>query len=1569
MKDYQNIFKNNAVVITAVIILAMLGTLIISAFGIPFFTQSPDTYEVQEVTNFTESEDSVIVTVSDPEARDSLDVLADGQKIPWESNGSAIVNNSQYSSIRVESYSEGQLYDSYNYEYNPVGFKIEYPNRILVGNEYTISGRYDGGIVNDVQWGVNGETIENSSSSISYSFNESNKTYNISAKAQISDSTYKQEVSITPIQPDEVDLNLTVSDETVVTYEEIRFNTTEVSNESIQEVMYDYDDNNTEMIEINQSPIHWYTEPGRYNVTVSGINESTGVEGTENVTINVLSRDETVETRELSLNVYEQGGGILRQAEVSINDGLVTNTTDSNGTVQFKLPNQRNYTVNVSSDGLANKSKKIYLGKDNKFIDFRLSEPVSEANNTTNNSRELADQEIGLDINDTELENVTQNDTSPDPEGLAAVLENMAGQGTLNDPYLITRVVQLQAIQEDPDGVYTIGEDIDASQTRGWNEVTDVNEEQLGSANRTTYQLNKVDSVSRIVEGSEKIYLQGEEVPKSDYNINYNTGVIQFINGKPSSEAAVSESAVLTADYTPQSYYEGFEPIDTKGSNTIIRGSGYSINSLYINKQNQNNIGLLKDVSNANIQNIRFNNPQIIGSNNVGLIAGKAQNSEISGVRVSKSSVEGEKNVGTIAGKVRSTEISTVQVTTESNDEIVSAVIGNKSVGGIAGYALSGTSISKASVNGEVYIQANKSVGGITGRLTSSSITNSASRGGLTGAEEDVGGISGRISESEVQRSYTTSNISADEDGDRIGVVSGFSDGNYDSTYWNSEINNISDPIGNKFVAPSGITSLKTSDMKVNSAGSFTNFDFNNIWSNVDGEYPKLINAELDEQRYNLSVNTINTTNDSVESIISVSGISTKTGDSVTFEGLSPGNYELTVSSIDYAPISKDIELNSDTTENIELRKSQQIDSEIIVSNATGNIINTPGKNFEIQLDGNVNSSNPSVFDSIGEGTYDIVVNNVDGYVDDTKQDVPIAKYRPDMINMSLSNTGTSAYQVTSLGSNDTIIDKSTTLSDEIESEVVDNNTGTDNPVLRLTDEQRYSINLSELSNPDNFQIVDINGEVLLTTSSSESGTYQNDSEVNWVNQNETIEFNVTSELLDNMDRYTSTEYDAMGNDIIEVAQPDTIGVSINEFKLNKSVSINVETDPLISNANISLRQDNKTQYEKQGDSITFNNIPKGRYNIVAEAEGYNTDLISDVLISDGQNYTLNMTVSGDDNTFTINVNQSTVLPSRPVDGDQIVLETENGSRLVRNVQSGNSTYKFNSVPAGIINITYGSSDQYLEKTFTRDISNDAVTGYTETIDLVPLAIFEIKTTAGVDEKGNDLVKDVNHISVTNTTTNERYNYDINVTDDSGTANDVNTVQINETDQLPEGEYNVSAKGLVYNEEKVLRQSGESSVKVNLTNNEPSEVEVKLKSDGSGGLKVDKLNTTKTPLTDSDVNDSGDIVLVNGNRYIFKAPQDFIKYGGYPKIVGSSGITYIDGDFIRPAGISSISEDWNTSTTGSDGVWNSEQVDTGIRVSETSIEFTVTGLYEDVSMFRFNGSDQFKLIHKKQSEI
>lgn len=59
---------------------------------------------------------------------------------------------------------------------------------------------------------------------------------------------------------------------------------------------------------------------------------------------------------------------------------------------------------------------------------------------------------------------------APDPEDYETLLDDVDGTGSADDPYVLTTVAELQAVDGDRSAHYELGADIDASETENWND-------------------------------------------------------------------------------------------------------------------------------------------------------------------------------------------------------------------------------------------------------------------------------------------------------------------------------------------------------------------------------------------------------------------------------------------------------------------------------------------------------------------------------------------------------------------------------------------------------------------------------------------------------------------------------------------------------------------------------------------------------------------------------------------------------------------------------------------------------------------------------------------------------------------------------------------------------------------------------------------------------------------------------------------------------------------------------------------------------------------------------------------
>lgn len=110
---------------------------------------------------------------------------------------------------------------------------------------------------------------------------------------------------------------------------------------------------------------------------------------------------------------------------------------------------------------------------------------------------------------------------------------------------------------------------------------------------------------------------------------------------------------VLTQDLD-LSTIENFSPIGSasKPFTGYFEGNGHTISGLTIDAAAANDQGLFAALGkNATVKSIKFDNPTIVGKNNVGVLAGTSTGAEVVDCSVTAGSVTGEEFVGSLIGK------------------------------------------------------------------------------------------------------------------------------------------------------------------------------------------------------------------------------------------------------------------------------------------------------------------------------------------------------------------------------------------------------------------------------------------------------------------------------------------------------------------------------------------------------------------------------------------------------------------------------------------------------------------------------------------------------------------------------------------------------------------------------------------------------------------------------------------------------------------------------------------------------------------------------------------------------
>ncbi len=247
----------------------------------------------------------------------------------------------------------------------------------------------------------------------------------------------------------------------------------------------------------------------------------------------------------------------------------------------------------------------------------------------------------------------------------------------------------------------------------------------------------------------------------------------------------------------------GFEPIGKDMQDIFygkLDGKGYSVSNLYINRPDENNVGLF-GYSEGTISNLGLLNVNITGDWYTASLVGEQYSGNIYKV-YSTGRVSGGNLVGGLIGGLDSYSDSNAVVSRSYSSAIVS---GEANVGGFVGVAMDGV-ITNCYAAGSV--SADNTVGGFVGSANGI-ISNSYSSGlvlGDTFIDMDVGGFAGFVSGiSEISNSYFDKQTS----GQDISVDDGDT--------------------------PQGEPKT-TSQMKTQS--TFSGWDFTNVWK-MEG-YPRL---------------------------------------------------------------------------------------------------------------------------------------------------------------------------------------------------------------------------------------------------------------------------------------------------------------------------------------------------------------------------------------------------------------------------------------------------------------------------------------------------------------------------------------------------------------------------------------------------------------------------------------------------------------------------------------------------------------------------------------------------------
>ncbi|XPV82597.1 MAG: MBG domain-containing protein [Halarcobacter sp.] len=369
----------------------------------------------------------------------------------------------------------------------------------------------------------------------------------------------------------------------------------------------------------------------------------------------------------------------------------------------------------------------------------------------------------------------------------------------------------------------------------------------------------------------------GKVIVNNVYQLQW---INQALNGKYELGSNIDASVTKNWDSG-----KGFNPI---GNNLEFTGSfdglGHTIDSLYINRPNQNYVGLFGYTQNSTIKNIGLTNIDITGNYYVGGLVGYNGYSTISNSYASGSVTGSRDSVGGLVGYNDDSTISNSYASgSVSGDYYVGGLIGcnydNSSisnsyasgsvsgyyyVGGLVGYNDTST-ISNSYASGSVSSESGSFVGGLVGYNDNLSISNSYASGsvsgnyyvgGLIGYNYDnssisnsytsgsvsgnyyVGGLVGYNGYSTISNSYTSGSVSS-ESGSYVGGLVGENYGTITNSFWDIDTTGQTNSSG----GGTGIHS-STDTIDAFTKSTYKDFDFTNTWFMIDGETRPFLRME-----------------------------------------------------------------------------------------------------------------------------------------------------------------------------------------------------------------------------------------------------------------------------------------------------------------------------------------------------------------------------------------------------------------------------------------------------------------------------------------------------------------------------------------------------------------------------------------------------------------------------------------------------------------------------------------------------------------------------------------------------
>lgn len=357
---------------------------------------------------------------------------------------------------------------------------------------------------------------------------------------------------------------------------------------------------------------------------------------------------------------------------------------------------------------------------------------------------------------------------APDPSTYGTILAEMDGDGSAADPYVITDVVELQAMAGDLDAAYELGANIDASATAAWNPETEFESQpNLGRSNghdpgdqlRLAYT-----PIDEIIEARERV----NDSPIAVSIVDADEGLIEL-------EEATDSNPVI--EYrTTEAIPVGFTPVGdgNEAFTGSFDGRNYELSGLFVDRRAEEGVGLFGHAADAHVERLSLVDATVRGDSSVGGLVGAAPDPgsdpgpSVDGVAV-EGTVTGRAEVGGLVGDLRNG--GTVVDSSAAGEVVADSPEHVVHVGGLVGrmrtfftYEGADPTVESSHASADVLADPDTghSVGGLVGELSAGTVADSSAEGEVVG-DQRVGGLIGGS-----EAATTVSDCSAS------GAVSGF---------------------------------------------------------------------------------------------------------------------------------------------------------------------------------------------------------------------------------------------------------------------------------------------------------------------------------------------------------------------------------------------------------------------------------------------------------------------------------------------------------------------------------------------------------------------------------------------------------------------------------------------------------------------------------------------------------------------------------------------------------------------------------------------------------------------------